>query len=588
MDLKEEIRSRLSIDQLVAQYCQLKKKGRNFVCQCPFHNDSHPSFLVSPDKGIAYCFVCQSGGDIFSFFMKIENVDFPTSVKMLAEQLAIDTTPYLQGKASTPSITKDEKERVKECLKLAQIFYTESFNNSPEARAYIEKRNVPAALIEKFGIGYSPDSFSATYDHLLKQGCSRSDIVKAGLGIQKELEQEKIYDRFRHRIMMPICDAQGVIIGFGGRALGESDAKYINSPEGILYNKSTVLFGLHHAKEAIRTEKKVILVEGYFDVIACHKAGLHNVVAVSGTALTEQHVSILKRYATDVILALDQDDAGRKAAERSYTLLAPHGLSISTVHFDGKDPDDIAREKPEELNTLFVQNIRPYLPSLIEEKAKRSEMSDAHVRRRVIEELFPLFASISSATELRDYIQQTALLCGMVESDVLRDFQQWKKGNHLSPQKSDQPTATLHQYSSIELCLGIAVLYPITRPVLRELISADDAWVDSMQNFIAKTQAETISAMMQERGDVDAVAFEKLSVLALYCEEHFSAWSDSMALHEMRKMVERVNKETIAKKQKKIIEELKKAKADGDVLREQELLNQYQLSMKLTTMAEKG
>ncbi len=586
MDLKEEIRSRLTIDQLVAQYCQLKKKGRNFVCQCPFHSDSNPSFLVSPDKGIAYCFVCQSGGDIFSFFMKIENVDFPTSVKMLAEKLAIDTTPYLQGKPSTPSVSKDEKERVKDCLKLAQIFYTESFKNSPEARAYIEKRNVPPSLIEQFGIGYSPDSFSATYDHLLKQGCSRSDIVKAGLGIQKELEQEKIYDRFRHRIMMPICDAQGVIIGFGGRALGESDAKYINSPEGILYNKSTVLFGLHYAKESIRKEKKVILVEGYFDVIACHKAGIHNVVAVSGTALTEQHVSILKRYATDVILALDQDDAGQKAAERSYTLLAPHGLNILTVHFDGKDPDDIAREKPEELNTIFVQKVRPYMQSLIQEKAQKLNIDDPHVRRRVVEELFPLFASISSATELRDYIHQVSLLSGMMENDVLRDFQQWKKGNHLVPKK--QENTAIHHYSSVELCLGIAVLYPITRPLLQGLIATDDQWTESVKRVLMQVTSDTTQGILQEDPNIDAVTLEKLSVLALYCEEQFTAWSDSMALHEMRKMIERVNKETIAQKQKKIITELKKAKDEGDALREQELLHQYQLSLKLSQMAEKS
>jgi DNA primase len=521
--------------------------------------------------------------------MKIENVDFPTSITMLAEKLAIDTTPYLQGKPQAPSVSKDEKERVKDCLKLAQIFYTESFKNSPEALAYIEKRNVPAALIEKFGIGYSPDSFSATYDHLLKQGFSRSDIVKAGLGIQKELEQEKIFDRFRHRIMMPICDAQGTIIGFGGRALGESDAKYINSPEGILYNKSTVLFGFHHAKEAMRREKRAILVEGYFDVIACHKAGVENVVAVSGTALTEQHVLLLKRSVPEVVLCLDQDEAGKKAAERSFTLLAPQNLTVFRCTLPEKDPDDIAREHPEALKELLTKNVTPYLQSLIQEQSLKPEMKEVHSRRRIMEELFPLFASIPNATELRDSIQAAALTCGMIESDILRDFQQWKKGNHVSLHAKERQSLSLastHQYSSAELCLGIAMVYPLVRPLLQGLIETDHPWCESMRLIIQQTQAKTIHNLSEEYPSIDPVDLEKLSVLTLYSEEQFGEWSDSLALHEMHKMIERVNRETITKKQKMIIDALRLAKEEGNVALEQELLNQYQLSVKLTKMVK--
>jgi hypothetical protein len=205
---------RLPIEQLVAQYCQLQKKGRNFVCLCPFHNDSKPSLLVSPDKGIAYCFACQTGGDIFSFYQAIEGVAFPQALKELAERAGV----VLENKPGMAAPKKDEKDRARDCLLSALSFYRAQLSGSASAKEYLAKRAVPAEQIERFEIGVAPDSFSATYEHLLKQGFSRKEILAAGLGVQKELQDEKIYDRFRHRLMFPIHDPQGAIVGFGGRS----------------------------------------------------------------------------------------------------------------------------------------------------------------------------------------------------------------------------------------------------------------------------------------------------------------------------------------------------------------------------------
>ena len=352
MDAVSEIKARLPIDELVGSYCQLQKKGKQFLALCPFHNDTKPSLTVSPDKGIAYCFACSSGGDIFSFYQQIEGVDFVQALKDLAEKTGVD----LPKRSAEPCIKKDEKESIRNCLEKALEFYRSQLNENENAKKYMEARKMGKDMIDKFEIGYAPDSFDATYSYLLKAGHSRSEIVKAGLGIQKELQEERIYDRFRNRIVFPIRDHNGHLIGFGGRTIGNDDAKYINSPDGPLYNKSIALFGINLAKESIRKSKNVVLVEGYFDVTAFHRIGIENVVAVSGIALTEQHVNILKRYTDKVTLCLDNDASGIQAAERAYMLCKARELNVKTLILPaGKDPDECVTLVPDDLKKALEE-----------------------------------------------------------------------------------------------------------------------------------------------------------------------------------------------------------------------------------------
>src|SRR3989338_2898351 len=350
MDSVAEIKMRLPIEQLVAQYWQLTKKGRNFVCLCPFHSDSHPSFLVSPDKGIGYCFACRSGGDIFSFYQKIEGCDFPQAIRELAEKTGVkpETRP---SAGAAPK--KDEKDRARECVQAAVRFYRDNLKQSPASQECLRRRSVPQEQIDKFEIGVAPDSFSATYEELLKQGFSRKEILAAGLGIQKELREERIYDRFRNRLMFPIHDAQGNLVGFGGRTLGDDDAKYINSSDGILFHKSGILYGMHLAKDAIREKGKALLVEGYFDVLACHRVGATHAVATCGTALTAEHVKLLKRYSETVTLCLDSDRAGQEAMERAFLLLSKEGVHVEAVLLPGKDQSETLASDPALLGHLL-------------------------------------------------------------------------------------------------------------------------------------------------------------------------------------------------------------------------------------------
>ena len=574
MDAVSEIKARLPIEELVASYCQVHQKGRTLKAVCPFHNDTHPSLLVSPDKGIAYCFVCQTGGDIFSFYQKIENVDFPQALKDLAERTGVE----LPKERLSSGPKKDEKERFRECLEAAASFYQTKLRESDSALQYLDERKITPELLKVFQIGFAPDSFDATYTHLLKVGFSRKEILGAGLGVQKELKEERIYDRFRNRIMFPISDIQGNLIGFGGRTI-KDDAKYINSPDGPLYNKSTALFGLSLAKEAIRESKSVILVEGYFDVISCHRLGIKNVVAVSGTALTEQHVQILKRYAEKVSLLLDRDAAGEAASERAFLLCKKHELDVFSIQLPtGKDPDECASLAPEEMKNACANPGTRYLKNLIDRL--RSESTD---KRSLLRKLLPLLQGVPSAVEREEYVQDAAAALGTSVTALQDDIR------HYRPEPQGKaPDAAIRSreapLTSVELFLGLLLIYPMHLPMVEKLIvpeeEAEKALYTSLKGLYTPAHPESLRVT-----DLSENCRERAQILTLYCEEHYGTWSESMAGKEIRKLCHKVNREVLMKKQKQLIGSIKTARALGRKIEEEQLLTQYQQVLKLSALA---
>ena len=586
MDAKDEIRARLPIEQLVAQYCQLKKKGRSFVALCPFHNDSKPSLLVSPDKGIAYCFACQSGGDIFSFIQKIEGIDFPAAIKLLAEKAGVDL-PKESRRSARPAISKDEKVRMRECLDAAQTFFVSRLRATPTASGYVLKRGVTPELHELFGIGYAPDSFSETYDHLLKHGFTRGEIVAAGLGVQKDLQEGRIYDRFRHRVMFPITDPQGAIIGFGGRTMGDSDAKYVNSPESPLYNKSAVLFGLFQARDAIRASHRVVLVEGYFDCVACHKAGVKNVVAVSGTALTEEHVKILKRYADEVVLCLDQDNAGQLAAGRAFELLSKAQLKIFSVTLPAKDPDELVQRDSTMFKHLIENAAVPYLDAVIGKLKQLPDRGEPSGKRKIAEVLFPLLAVLPTSVELRGYLEKASKEFGILESELAADFRSFSALVRAPRKMGEKHTLSESAFSRSEICLGIACIYPSVRAVLSELIPFPQADQEVLRSAILAASPESIVTDILAPLHIDPPVKERMQVIALYCEENFPLWSESLAMKEMQKMCMSANRAFVVRRQVELIVELKEARAKSRPDEEARLLMQYQQLLKLTQMTAK-
>ncbi|MEI8230631.1 MAG: DNA primase [Candidatus Peregrinibacteria bacterium] len=575
MDEVSEIKARLPIEQLVGQYCQLKKKGRVFVCLCPFHNDSHPSLQVSPEKGIAYCFACQKGGDIFSFYQEIEHVDFPQAIKDLAEKTGV----VLPQRSEKTSVPKDEKERLRSCLQAASQFFRDQLKTSPVAQAYIAKRKTPAEQLQTFELGYAPDSFSVTYEHLLKEGFSRSEIVAAGLGVQKDLQDGRIYDRFRNRLMFPIYDHQGNLVAFGGRALGEEDAKYVNSSEGPLYSKSNVLYGLNWGRDAIREKGTAILVEGYFDLLACHRVGCAHVVAVSGTALTEQHVKLLKRYAETAVLCLDQDPAGRAAAERSFQLLAHEGFLVQAVTLPAKDPDETANADPALLKQLLSDGGMPYLETVLHELAQ-GDVQSIQGKRSAMQRMLPLLQSVVSSVEQSHYIGLTAQLLGTTESALREDLQRVSIVPSTRQESQVSFAVSVDHLSPMEIVLGLFLVYPQHRALLPELIPPDEGFAQHLFQFLKSTIAEEeVVALSQEDQ-------ERAGILQLFCEVHgFADWSENMALREIRKNCQRANRITLKVKQLEITGRLKEAHMQGKFAEEAQLSNQYQQILKLAKMA---
>lgn len=340
----DEIKNKLDIVSVVQDYVQMKKTGASWKARCPFHNEKTPSFHVNPDRQIWHCFGCNEGGDMFTFVEKIENVEFPEALKILAKKAGVELKQF-------DAKTASRKSRLQEICKLAAIHWQDCLNgpNGKIARDYIAKRGLNQETLESFKIGFALDSWDDLLKFLLNKKFNETEIFQAGLAVKKD-KGSGYYDRFRGRVTFPIQDIHGNVIGFSGRTLKEGEpAKYINTPEGELYHKGRALFALDKAKMAIREQNYAVMVEGNMDAIACHQAGFKNTVACSGTALTVDQIGIIKRYTENIALCFDQDSAGQLAAARSIDLLYAAEMNVKIVQIVfGKDPDECIKHDPQD------------------------------------------------------------------------------------------------------------------------------------------------------------------------------------------------------------------------------------------------
>jgi DNA primase len=345
------IKDRVDIVQLIQEYVPLKKAGVNWKAPCPFHQEKSPSFMVNPEKQIWHCFGCNKGGDVFSFLEQIEGLEFTESLTLLARRAGVELTNNFSSK-----INQTERNRMQEINAKAAYFFHHFLLEIPAsqiARDYLKRRNVQDQTLLDWQIGYIPDQWDLLTRYLLKKGYSTTDLVNAGLVIKREGADEKtgrgFYDRFRGRVMFPICDLHGAVVGFTGRVLVETEksgGKYVNSPQTMIYDKSRLLYGLDKAKTAIKAKGIAIIVEGQMDVISCHQMGMKNVVAASGTALTPEQIKLLKRYCTTVAVAFDADGAGENADKRGIQVAIEQGLSVKVISI----PSHIAKDADECIN----------------------------------------------------------------------------------------------------------------------------------------------------------------------------------------------------------------------------------------------
>lgn len=417
----QQIKDKLNIVEVVGQYVTLKRAGRTYMARCPFHTEKTASFHVSAERGTYKCFGCGEGGDIFSFVEKMEGIDFAAALRQLGEKAGVDIK---QNFSATPQ-HKEHDERLREVCEEATVFFESTLAARKDVLDYLHSRGAHDQTIKEWRLGFAPANWSDASAHLVGRGFSKDDIAEAGLASKSEKRPGEIYDRFRGRIMFPIFDTTGRVIAFSGRffehvpgSKEEADpAKYVNSPETPLFKKSKTLYGFDRAKGAIRKADCILLVEGQFDLVLAHQSGLPFTVALSGTALTDEHLSLLSRLSKRLVLALDADQAGVRAGLRSAEMALRAGFDVKVPTFpDGKDPADIARENPELLKAAIRTSstaVEFFMQAL------RHDVRDEQAYKRVVEStVLPLIVAMESKIEQEHFIRIVAQKLGVSDSAV--------------------------------------------------------------------------------------------------------------------------------------------------------------------------
>jgi len=414
----EQIKSRLNIVDVVGEYIKLEKAGINYRALCPFHNEKTPSFFVSPSRQMWHCFGgCNEGGDIFKFVMKIEGIEFIDALKLLAKKAGVQ----LKTSSKKYEEIKTQREKLLDICKKATIFFSTQLNKSKtglEAKDYLMKRGLKEETIKEWKIGYAPSTWDSLCNYLIGLGYKRKDIIDAGLA------SEKFFDRFRSRIIFPICDFNGQPIGFTGRVFNSDDeAKYLNTPNTLLYDKSQALYGLDKAKVEIRKNDSCVLVEGNVDCIMSHQSGVKNCLAVSGTALTPAHLGIIKRFSNNLILSFDMDLAGNNATKKGIDMALKNGFNVKVISMNSeKDPADIILSSGEDEWKKIIKEAKPINQFYFDLSFKDRDVKSVEDQKRIVSELLPIFKKIDNTIEQTYWIQKLAEKLSIREDDIRQEM----------------------------------------------------------------------------------------------------------------------------------------------------------------------
>jgi len=406
MSVISEVKQKTDIADVVGQYVALKKAGRNLSGLCPFHSEKHPSFFIYPEQQSWHCFGCNTGGDVFSFVMKKENMDFGDTLRLLAQRAGVTIPSKFEREEG-----KGEKERLYQVNEAAAQYFHNLLLTSPaaeKARSYVASRGFSAKTVTDFQLGFSLNSWESLKQFLLERGYTESELLTAGLMV--ETEDGKTHDRFRNKLIFPILDIRGRVIGFGARVLDDSLPKYVNSPQTPLFDKSGSLYGINLASPGIRQQDTAVIVEGYIDTIIAHQNGFNNVVASMGTSVTEKQVSSLKKLTKNVVLALDADAAGEEAMLRGVDYENTMGAEVKVIILpEGKDPDDVIKDNPESWQQLVSQAL-PVVDYTVNIVTAKLDLTTARDKSLAVDRLLPIIAQIKDNTRRDHYLQKLAKL----------------------------------------------------------------------------------------------------------------------------------------------------------------------------------
>lgn len=565
MDDVEKVKQKIDIVDFISEYLPLKKTGRNFKIQCPFHNEKTPSLVVSPERQIWHCFGCGKGGDIFTFLTEYEGIEFQEALKFLADKAGV--------KLSGP-VFKTDGEKKREIIyslnHLSASFYNYLLLSHPAGKSalsyFTDQRKIPIELIKKFNLGFAPNkNYSLTEYLIKKKGYKEEDLINAGLATKRE---GGMFDFFRNRIIFPIVDVRGNVIAFSGRALSENNPpKYINTRETLVYKKGDTLFGLNLAKDEIKKENRVIIVEGEFDVISSFREGIKNIVAVKGTALTENQIKVLKRYAEKISFCFDTDAAGVEAQKRSIGLIEKFSVVASVViPPSGKDPDELIKEDPILFKKAIKNDINIY-DFIIDSALKAFDANSADGKRKILDKTLPYLSLIENEVLKEHYLKK---LAGKIDSSLESLTKQVEKIKN--PQKEFVNVTPKKQTSREEMIEAylLSLILQNEDPKKIFLISQEIIGDNPLSALSYNRLYKAISDFAKASDDFSIPNLVKILPSELTdsfdrCylapipnfsdEEHF--------LSEVKKMASEIKKLSIKNRLKKLSEQIKEKEKEG-------------------------
>lgn len=531
MDAVSEVKAKLSIEDVISEYVQLKRAGRNLKGLSPFSNEKTPSFMVSPEKQIWHDFSSGKGGDMFSFIQEVEGLDFRGSLELLARKAGVDLEQF----KGTGRSNSKEKERLYEVLELAARFYQAQLRGSKTALEYLlKKRAFTKDTVVLFRLGYSPNTGDALYKFLKQKGFSEEEMAKAGL-VTKRYRGPG--DMFRGRVMVPLHDASGRVVGFTARLLiDDPDApKYINTPATLLYDKGRQVYGLHLAKDSIRKSGFAVVVEGNLDVIASHQAGVNNVVAAAGTALTENHLKDLSRFAGDIRFAFDSDRAGMNATERAIPLAQKVGVNVSIISIpDGKDPDELIKKDPK----LWLEAIDKHqyaVDWLIDRYRGLLDLESGRGKREFTDVVLQIIRRLADKVEQDHYVNELAGIIGVTPEAVRAKLSETPKNQQArlkKPQAESAPESkeVIEQRKTEQHLLSLLLMQPRLRTeavhLTPDMFTSEPArqlfeFLQQHPDFIGnKTEAETLHSIV-DYVKIATLQFDELYRSLEYTELHY-------------------------------------------------------------------
>ena len=495
-EFKEQVRSSADIVDVISGYVALKKRGHNFWGCCPFHGEKTPSFAVNPEKNMFYCFGCHEGGDVFKFIMKSENCGFLDAVKLLANKYNI---PIPETQKNAQELARERQlQEVVATNELATRYFQGCLlrtDHGKPALAYLAGRGIGQDIIDSFSLGYSLDSYTSLVNNLGRRNCTPDQLVKSGLALQGR--DGGVYDKFRQRIMIPIKDIRGRVVGFGGRILGEGQPKYMNTGETSFFNKRYLLFGLNLALQEVRKSRQVIIVEGYMDAISLHAAGISNVVASMGTAFAVEQARLLKRLGAELVFCYDSDKAGRRAAVRATTIARAEGLKvrIATVP-QGKDPDEYIRQQGKEAFLQVIKNAVEGIEFQINETIYENNVSNLAGKVETVSNLLPFLLQCKNDIEVAEHVRRLAQRLVIDEGLIMEEYRKAARKHSGQQNMPGVPaprvqTMTTVEQQAEELLLAVLLEQPEMAEDCQEIVQR--------VGFVIPAHQQLFTAIVQDQ-----------------------------------------------------------------------------------------